>query len=98
MSRSQFDQYVESGAVWQPMVEHDQVDSVTANAHERLGAGCRGPDLVRLPQEETDHFWDDRLIVYHQDLLPSGGHSAISTIWRRSRLGAIGRGACSGGD
>src|SRR5262249_47722896 len=61
------------------------IDSVTANSNKGFGAGCRGPDLVRLAQEEIDHFWDDHVIVYDQDLLPSGGHPAISAMWKHLR-------------
>jgi hypothetical protein len=82
---SQFAQYFESGAVWEPMVEHDQVDPVTARSDKGLGARCRGADLIRLAQEESDDFGNDRVIVNRQDLPPPDGHPAIFAIWVSSR-------------
>src|SRR5690242_2710681 len=85
MSGSEFHQYVESGAVWKSVVEHDQVDPTTAHSGERLDARCHGRDLVRLAKERPDDLRNDRVIVYRQDLLTRGGRAAIATHWTASR-------------
>lgn len=83
---SQFEQYFESGAIRQPVIEHDEIDVVTAQTAKGPGARCRDPYFVHLAKEEADNFGNDRVVVYDQDLLPPDGRSAVSAIWTSPRL------------
>jgi hypothetical protein len=87
----ELDQHVESVRS-KPMVEHDQVDPITAHHVEGIGAGGRGPDVVRLAQDEREELCDDRVVVDRQDLPAHGERPAISAI----RIGfRQGHGLCS---
>jgi hypothetical protein len=63
------------------MIEHDEIDAIAAQTDKGLGASCRGPYFVHLAQEEADDFWNDRIVVYHQDLLLPDDRSGVPTIW-----------------
>jgi hypothetical protein len=67
------------------MIEHDEIDAVTAQADKRFGACRRGPYFVHLAQEEADDLGNDRVVVDDQNLLRPDGRSTVSTIWTSPR-------------
>ncbi len=68
-SRPEFSQYFEPGAVWEAMVQDNQVNRFPAHFPEGFRARRRATDLVPLTQENSEKFLKGSVVIHHEDPL-----------------------------